>query len=295
MSAAWRSISYRSSFRGRTMAKRKRRPGPPTAHAPVPSLVRTLSRQGWGPLHGRAMKGRANVLRALSDAVVDDETGDGKATLWQLAQHAGMSMRHARRCLNTLEDLGLVVWWRGGMLAGRSIPSRFRVVKTALVALIKEAWDLMAQRTREHAEAEAHRLATEGPRQTKRLTHRRHIENKTEGQKPRSEHEDVMSHLHTSKEGGDTPPPSEKFIPLPDTHPQDVQRINEAAIAAHERVVKPWLFEMRDEGALLATASGGGGGSAPSRDVLAQTAPTLAKLLKRNGGKRLGRGRFQGV
>ena len=274
------------------MAKRKRRPGPPTAHAPVPSLVRTLSRQGWGPLHGRAMKGRANVLRALSDAVVDDETGEGKATLWQVAQHAGLSMRHARRCLNTLEDLGLVVWWRGGMLAGRSIPSRFRVVKTALVALIKQAWELMNRRTREHAEAEAHRLATEGPRQTKRLTSRRRVENKTEGQKPRSEHEDVMSHLHTSKEGGDTPPPSEKLIPL---HPDDLRRSREAAILAHERVEKPHLFEMREDGALLATASGGGGGSAPSRDVLAQTAPTLAKLLKRNGGKRLGRGRFQGV
>ena len=275
------------------MAKRKRRPGPPTAHAPVPSLVRTLSRQGWGPLHGRAMKGRANVLRALSDAVVDDETGEGKATLWQVAQHAGMSMRHARRCLNTLEDLGLVVWWRGGMLAGRSIPSRFRVVKTALVALIKQAWELMNRRTREHAEAEAHRLATEGPRQTERLTNRR-AEKKTEGQKPRSEHEDVMSHLHTSKEGGDTPPPSEKLIPL---HPDDLRRSREAAILAHERVEKPHLFEMREDGALLATASGGGGGSAPSRDVLAQTAPTLAKLLKRNGGKRLGRGRgrFQGV
>ena len=270
------------------MARAKRRPGPPTAHASVPSLIRSLSRQGWGPLHGRAMKGRANILRALSDAVVDDATGEGKATLWQVAQHAGMSPRHARRCLNTLEDLGLVIWWRGGLYMGRSIPSRFKIVKTALVGLIKQAWDMMNQRTREHAEAEAERLATEGPRQTKRLPGRRRSKNKPAGQTPSSDHEDMTAHLHTSKEGGNTPPPSGRYIPLPGTHPADVARSNEAAIAARERVTKPWLFETRDDTS-AASASAGVRGRAPSRDVLAQTAPGLAKLLEAHAVKRSGR------
>ena len=277
------------------MASTKRRPCPPTAHASVPSLIRTLSRQGWGPLHGRAMKGRANILRALSDAVVDDQSGEGRATLWQVAQHAGMSPRHARRCLNTLEDLGLVIWWRGGLYMGKSVPSRFKIVKTALVGLIKQAWDLMNKRTREHAAEEAERLATEGPRQTKRLVNRR--SKKPDGRQTScSDHEDMMSHLHTSKEGGNTPPPSGRYIPLPGTHPADVSRSNEAAIAARERVSKPWLFETRDDTS-AATASGGVRGRAPSRDVLAQTAPGLAKLLEAHAAKRSGRARprFQGV
>ena len=277
------------------MARPKRRPGPPTAHASVPSLIRTLSRQGWGPLHGRAMKGRANLLRALSDAVVDDETGEGKATLWQVAQHAGMSPRHARRCLNTLEDLGLVIWWRGGLYAGKSVPSRFRVVKTALVALIKQAWEMMNRRTREHAEAEAERLATAGPRQNKRLPGRRRTKRKPVEQKPCSDHEDMMADLHTSKEGGNTPPPSGRYIPLPGSHPDDIARSNAAAIAAHERVSKPWLFGERDASALAATASGGVRGRAPSRDVLAQTAPGLAKLLEKHAVTKSGRAEPVGV
>lgn len=263
------------------MPRAKRRPGPPTAHASVPSLVRSLSRQGWGPLHGRAMKGRANVLRALSDAVVDDQSGEGRATLWQVAQHAGMSARHARRCLNTLEDLGLVVWWRGGLYMGKTVPSRFKVVKTALVGLIKQAWGMMNRRTREHADAEAERLATEGPRQTKRLVKRR--TKKQDGEQTScSEHEDIMSHLHTSKEGGNTPPPSVAV------HPADKRRSDAAVIAAHERVEKPWLFEMRDD-ATTASASAGVRGRAPSRDVLAQTAPKLAELLSRRRGQWSGR------
>lgn len=260
----------------------------PTAHAELPSIITSLSRAHWGVLAEQGHKAARTLLRALCDSVVDWKTGIGRATKWQIARAAGYrSQETVRTGLNLLEDLGIITWTRGGIVRGKAQPSRFKVIKTRLVELIREARGLKRQAEAEHEQARVERWQRQGIQPWTTSFREREIKADSHGPK--------TGDLLTSDEGGIHLPSSKQYIPLPDTHPLDVQRLNEAAILAHERVEKPYLFEMREDGALLATASGGGGGSAPSRDVLAQTTPTLAKLLKRNGGKRLGRGRFQGV
>lgn len=124
----------------------------PTAYWPVPSLLRSLSHAGWGPdLAGRKWQGVRSALYGLA-AHCDDHTGRGVTTAEQIADNAGLSTRWVRRCLNVLEDLGLVEWQRGGIAAGRCIPSAFRINKKRLVELIRTA-------RRSHAERVAERRA----------------------------------------------------------------------------------------------------------------------------------------
>lgn len=110
-----------------------------TAHAPLPSLVTSLARAGWGDLAGREWQGVRTVLRALVDSL-PYRAGQGDVTEPQIAQRAGLSLRWTRRCLHMLEDLGVIVGWRrGGAVLGRPIPSWLRVSKRALLDLIHAA------------------------------------------------------------------------------------------------------------------------------------------------------------
>lgn len=130
----------------------------PTAYWPTPSLLRSLSRAGWGEIGGRSNQGVRNVLRALID-LLPDKSGRGSATAWQLAHVAGYSEKWARLKLADLEELGLIVWHRGGIIDGRPAPSFFEIVKSRLVDLIVSARRSGAEKVQAHRDKTAKRLA----------------------------------------------------------------------------------------------------------------------------------------
>ncbi len=126
----------------------------PSAHWPLPSLMRSLSRAGWGPLNAE-LPGVRVVLRGLSD-LLDDRTGRALVTAPQLADVTALSEKWTRHCLNRLEELGIIRWSRGGIQAGRPVPSFIEVSKRALVELIHTARATIdeiraARRARTHA------------------------------------------------------------------------------------------------------------------------------------------------
>ncbi|WP_311777458.1 hypothetical protein [Trueperella abortisuis] len=134
----------------------------PTAYWPTPSLIRSLSRAGWGELGGHSMKGVRATLRALVD-LLPDKSGMGKATAWQLAHAAGQSDKWTRRCLGLLEDIGVITWHRGGIINGRPAPSYFQIIKTKLVELIHAARPASDTRRKAHQERTNQRIATLKP------------------------------------------------------------------------------------------------------------------------------------
>lgn len=110
-----------------------------TPYWPTPSLLTSLSNAGWGDLAGNGMHAVRSVLDALVRSL-DYKTGAGFATAPQIAERAGgISERWTRRCLEFLERIGLIKWTRGGVVAGEPSPSHFRIIKTALVELVKLA------------------------------------------------------------------------------------------------------------------------------------------------------------
>lgn len=109
-----------------------------SAGAPLPSLMTSLSRAGWGDLAGREWQGVRTTLAALV-AQLPHRSGEGLTTAEQIATSAGLSVRWVRRCLHVLEDLGLILWRRGGVQSGKPAPSHIRVVKKVLVDLIRAA------------------------------------------------------------------------------------------------------------------------------------------------------------
>ncbi|MEW6894969.1 hypothetical protein V3M68_05465 [Trueperella pyogenes] len=151
----------------------------PTAYWPTPSLIRSLSRAGWGTLGGHSMKGVRATLRALVD-LLPDKTGYGTATAWQLAHAAGQSDKWTRGCLKVLEDMGVITWTRGGIIDGRPAPSFFQIVKSALVNLIKAARHASDTARKDHKKKTDERIATLKPHVTifngKRFRRSRHAE-----------------------------------------------------------------------------------------------------------------------
>lgn len=129
----------------------------PTAYWPTPSLLRSLSRAGWGDLTGRENHGVRSALKGLVD-LLDDRSGAGLATAYQLAETTGYSERWIRACLMQLEELGIIEWSRGGIRQGKPQPSFFKIIKGKLVALIKKARATVEERRREHARETTERL-----------------------------------------------------------------------------------------------------------------------------------------
>ena len=163
-----------------------------TAYRPTDSLMTSLARAGWGDLTGRQLQGVRSTLRALVD-LLPHGSGTGEATAAQISDASGLSERWTRRCLHLLEDAGLITWQRGGVAYGRPQPSAFRIVKTALVALIKGARPVLEVLQARRAEQTAHRLR--GISFLKSRGRR----------KPRSVHAALSADPHP--QGGDTPPP----------------------------------------------------------------------------------------
>lgn len=117
------------------------------AGEPLPLLLRRAARAGWGDLAGREWQGVRSTLAALA-ARLPDKSGAGLITAWDISQAAGLSERWTRRCLGVLEDIGVIIWNRGGIVRGAPQPSYIRVAKSKLVELIVGA-------RRSHAQAEA--------------------------------------------------------------------------------------------------------------------------------------------
>jgi hypothetical protein len=130
----------------------------PTAGWPLPSLLGSLARAGWGELNGRANAGLRTVLRGL-EVRLPRAAAAGLVTEAQLADSTGLSIRWVRRCLGALERLGLIEWHRGGISAGKARPSLIKVCKRSLVALIGRARPELAERLAQRAEATAARIA----------------------------------------------------------------------------------------------------------------------------------------
>lgn len=119
-----------------TPAPARRRGGKLNAGMSITSILAALSRVGWGPLRGREFAASRAILDTLSLIAHDsrtDLTAVIQTTARQLAKRAGYSLRHTSRCLQWLEDAGVIVWNRGGIRAGSPTVGFIKIVKRTLV------------------------------------------------------------------------------------------------------------------------------------------------------------------
>lgn len=130
----------------------------PSAAWPLPSLITSLKRAGWGPLHGREHQGVRSTLLAL-EGLLPRKSAEGRCTAWQVAEAAGLSERWTRRCLGVLEDLGIIKWQRGTILRGEPLPSFIRVQKRKLAQLIRISRGEATRRIAAHRRAFIARLS----------------------------------------------------------------------------------------------------------------------------------------
>lgn len=129
-----------------------------SAHAAVPQLLTSLQRAGWGDLAGREWQGVRTTLHALA-AQLPHKAGQGWTTAHQVAEAAGLTERWVRRCMQVLEDLGVIDWHRGGVVDGVPQPSFVRIVKRVLVDLIRAARPIREAADRAYRAATNARIA----------------------------------------------------------------------------------------------------------------------------------------
>lgn len=157
----------------------------PTAFWSLPSLLRSLSRAGWGELSAREFQGVRAVLAGLAD-VLPDKSARGSTTAFQISLTAGRCEKTVRTALARLEELGIIVWYRGGIIDGRPQPSFIEVVKAQLVELISRARHQVKERI------EAQRIKT-----AKRCAGYRTIFKKNNQYLCRSNHAEITASLST--------------------------------------------------------------------------------------------------
>lgn len=100
------------------------------------SILAALSRIGWGPLRGRefaASRAILDTLALLAHDTLADLSATVQTTARQLAKRAGYSLRHTSRCLQWLEDAGVIEWHRGGIRMGAPTVGVIKIVKKKLV------------------------------------------------------------------------------------------------------------------------------------------------------------------
>ena len=127
------------------------------ASAPLPTILDALARSGWAELDGRAAQGVRSVLRGLA-ALLPYRSATGLVTANQVADAAGLKSRQTRDNLQVLEEAGLIVWTRGGIVDGRPQPGVIKVNKKALLALVHRARHELPARLARRAAATAQRL-----------------------------------------------------------------------------------------------------------------------------------------
>lgn len=128
-----------------------------TAGTPLPVLVDALERADWGSLGTPELRGLGRVLSALSRAL-PARSAAGRITAPQLAGRVGYTERWVRRCLALLEDLGVISWERGGIVAGAPVPSFVCVEKHVLVDLVTIARKQQGERLAAAAAATRSRI-----------------------------------------------------------------------------------------------------------------------------------------
>lgn len=162
----------------------------PTAAWSTRDLYASLGHAGWGGvLAGRSMTGVRKTLEALIHSLPYG-SGAGKATVAQIASWSALSPEWTRRCLYILEDLRLIAWRRGGVKAGKAVPSDFLVSKRSLVQLIRHEGARWSRAMAAKAARERARVAQLG------TIWRRHKRN------PLSNHAELSPYLHSTS-GGD--------------------------------------------------------------------------------------------
>lgn len=130
------------------------------------SILAALSRIGWGPLRGREFAASRAILDTLALVAHDtrvDLSAVVQVTARQLAKRAGYSLRHTSRCLQWLEDAGVIEWHRGGIRLGLPTVGVIKVIKRTLVD-----WTLAFRRASD-AEDRARNAATRARIQFYRL------------------------------------------------------------------------------------------------------------------------------
>lgn len=130
------------------------------------SILAALSRIGWGPLRGREFAASRAILDTLALLAHDTRTdlsATVQTTARQLAKRAGYSLRHTSRCLQWLEDAGVIEWHRGGIRMGAPTVGVIKVMKRVLVD-----WALAFRRASD-AEDRARNAATRARIQLYRL------------------------------------------------------------------------------------------------------------------------------
>jgi hypothetical protein len=173
----------------RTYGKGWDKPLPvPSAYADMPKLMTSLANAGWGELSGRDMQGVRSTLHALVHALPYGSAA-GKATAYDIASRAGLSLKWTTRCLHLLEDLGVLEWTRGGIditnaRERKGRPGWFRIIKRRVVELVMLARPLNDEKVRAYRAETLERIRSIKTRYT-----RTRLMNQTRGQqKPRSEH-----------------------------------------------------------------------------------------------------------
>lgn len=130
------------------------------------SILAALSRIGWGPLRGREFAASRAILDTLALLAHDaraDLSAVVQTTARQLAKRAGYSLRHTSRCLQWLEDAGVIEWHRGGIRMGAPTVGVIKIVKRVLVDWV------LAFRRASDAEDRARNAATRARIQLYRL------------------------------------------------------------------------------------------------------------------------------
>lgn len=120
-------------------APKKARGGRIHAGMDITRIMAALSRIGWGPIRGYEFAASRAILIALMHAMEDQrstKSAAAKISAAQLAKRASVSLRHTRRCLQWLEDAGVIEWWRGGIRDGAPTVGLMRIVKARLVEWI---------------------------------------------------------------------------------------------------------------------------------------------------------------
>ena len=169
-----------------------------SAGQPTHRLMFALERAGWGDLAGADMRGVRIHLSVLS-RILPDGSAEGLATAEQISAAAGYSVRWTRRCLQGLEEIGVLTWHRGGIANGKPQPSTFRINKKVLVALIG-----IARKARDELTA---RLRAQTAARIKGL---RIFYLRSRGHKRRSVHVELAASLPPYGEVSTPPPPLER-------------------------------------------------------------------------------------
>ena len=147
-----------------------------TARMKTSTLVDMLEMRGWGALNDVGRKGTRATLRALVLSLPFG-SGEGYATVPQIAYKAGYSSRHwVGEMLADLEGIGLITWRRGGVYHGEPVPSYFRIDKQLLADLVNSA--------REQCAAELQAMRVKMRARLAKWRHLRYIAPKTRKPRP---------------------------------------------------------------------------------------------------------------